>query len=51
MQGFLPESGDEFVRTWVYTAFSPTVIIFLLCSTTYGIWKTYSDPDSLKDTF
>jgi hypothetical protein len=40
LQGFLPEGADEFVATFLYPAFSPSIGIFLACSTAYGIWKT-----------
>ncbi len=39
MQGFLPESADQFAQDVVYPAFSPTVGVFLALSTAYGIWK------------
>lgn len=39
VQGFLPEAADQFAQDVVYPSFSPTVGIFLLLSTAYGIWK------------
>jgi threonine/homoserine/homoserine lactone efflux protein len=38
--GFLPDALDEFARTTVYSAFSPTLGVFLAGSTAYGLWKT-----------
>ncbi|GMH32605.1 hypothetical protein BSKO_00439 [Bryopsis sp. KO-2023] len=38
--GFLPEGVDDFALNVVYPAFSPTVGVFLLCSSFYGVWKT-----------
>ena len=39
MQGFLPESADQFAQDVVYPAFSPCVGIFLAFSAAYGVWK------------
>lgn len=38
--GFLNEEADRFAQNVVYPAFSPTMIVFLACSTLYGLWKT-----------
>lgn len=38
--GFLPEAVDKFALDIVYPSFSPTVVVFLLVSTFYGVWKT-----------
>ena len=43
MQGFLPEAGDQFVQDYILKAFTPTVGLFLACSTSYGIWKSRQD--------
>lgn len=40
LQGFLPESVDSFIEKVLYPSFSPLVLVFLACSTLYGIWKT-----------
>lgn len=40
LQGFLSEAADQFAQDVVYPAFSPTVILFLLISSAYGLWKT-----------
>ena len=39
LQGFLPESLDQFAQNVVYKTFSPTVGIFLASSAAYGVWK------------
>ena len=39
LQGFLPESWDQFAQNVVYKTFSPTVGFFLACSAAYGVWK------------
>lgn len=52
VQGFLPESADQFARDVVYPAFSPSVGVFLALSTLYGIWKVPSqDPLMLCNGF
>jgi len=38
--GFFSEAVDQFAADVVYPAFSPTVIVFLACSSLYGLWKT-----------
>lgn len=38
-QGFLSESIDDFAQTYIYPAYSPLVVFFLLCSSAYGYWK------------
>jgi len=38
--GFLSEDIDKFAMDYVYPAFSPTLIFFLVCSSLYGLWKT-----------
>jgi hypothetical protein len=43
VQGFLPEGADAFIQDYVYTAFSPTVGLFLACSSAYGVWKIRQD--------
>ena len=43
VQGFLPEAADDFIMTYVYTSFSPTVGLFLACSSAYGVWKIRQD--------
>jgi hypothetical protein len=48
VQGFLPEAADQFVQDYIYKAFSPTVGLFLACSTLYGVWKTRQDDTSKK---
>lgn len=45
MQGFLPDAADTFITDYVFTAFTPTVGFFLLCSTAYGLWKTKNDAE------
>ena len=42
LQGFLPESVDQFATDYIYKSFSPTVGVFVLCSTVYGVWKVCS---------
>jgi hypothetical protein len=37
--GFLSEEADQFAQNVVYKAFSPTIAVFLGCSTLYGLWK------------
>jgi len=44
--GFLSEEADAFGQDVVYPAFSPTVGVFLLGSTVYGIWKNGDDKDA-----
>ncbi|GAB4816857.1 hypothetical protein N2152v2_003903 [Parachlorella kessleri] len=39
--GFLSESVDQFAQDVVYPLFSPSVGVFLLGSSGYGLWKTY----------
>lgn len=39
LQGFLPESWDQFAQDVVYKTFSPTLGIFLATSAGYGVWK------------
>lgn len=39
LQGFLPESWDQFAQDVVYKTFSPTLGIFLASSAGYGVWK------------
>lgn len=39
LQGFLPESLDDFAQNVVFKTFSPTVGLFLACSAAYGLWK------------
>lgn len=41
--GFLPDAADEFIMKYVYSAFSPTVGLFLACSSAYGVWKIRED--------
>lgn len=38
--GFLPKAVDDFALNVVYPVFSPTVVVFLLVSTFYGVWKS-----------
>jgi hypothetical protein len=40
VQGFLPDAADQFVQDYVFKAFTPSILIFLLCSTLYGLWKS-----------
>eukprot|EP00891_Asterochloris_glomerata_P005672 jgi/Astpho2/5672/Aster-x1311 len=40
LSGFLPESVDQFATDYIYKSFSPTVGVFVLCSTVYGVWKS-----------
>ena len=40
VQGFLPESADQFIQDYVYKAFTPSIGLFLLGSTLYGLWKS-----------
>eukprot|EP00746_Dinoflagellata_sp_MGD_P091063 gnl/MRDRNA2_/MRDRNA2_36044_c0_seq1.p1 gnl/MRDRNA2_/MRDRNA2_36044_c0~~gnl/MRDRNA2_/MRDRNA2_36044_c0_seq1.p1 ORF type:complete len:232 (+),score=29.60 gnl/MRDRNA2_/MRDRNA2_36044_c0_seq1:67-762(+) len=44
--GFLPEELDNFALTVVFPSFSPTVGIFLLLSTIYGVIKSQSEGQS-----
>jgi hypothetical protein len=39
LQGFLPESLDQFAQDVVLPAFTPTVGVLLAISTLYGLWK------------
>jgi hypothetical protein len=39
VQGFLPESLDQFAQDYVLPAFTPTLGVFLAISTLYGLWK------------
>lgn len=43
VQGFFPDAVDQFVQDYVIKAFSPTIGLFLLCSSGYGLWKTRQD--------
>ena len=38
--GFLNEAADQFAQDVVYPAVSPTLGLFLLSSSLYGLWKT-----------
>lgn len=38
--GFFPDNIDQWIQDNVYTAFSPTIGLFLACSSAYGVWKT-----------
>eukprot|EP00892_Ulva_mutabilis_P001233 jgi/Ulvmu1/1110/UM106_0027.1 len=38
--GFFPDNIDQWIQDNVYTAFSPTIVLFLACSSVYGVWKT-----------
>jgi len=38
--GFLPEAIDTFATETLYNAFSPTVGLFLVMSSAYGVWKS-----------
>ena len=40
VSGFVSEAADQFAQDYVYGAFSPTVGLFLACSSAYGLWKT-----------
>ena len=48
LQGFLPEAADQFAQDVVYPAFSPTLAVFLVCSTAYGLWKVMRGPQHLR---
>jgi hypothetical protein len=37
--GFLPDEADAWVASVLYPTFSPTVGLFLLASSIYGVWK------------
>ena len=37
--GFLPDSWDAWIAGTLYPSFSPTVGVFLACSSAYGVWK------------
>lgn len=39
LQGFLPEEWDVWIQDTVYPSYSPTVIVFLACSSLYGLFK------------
>lgn len=41
LQGFMSEGVDRFATDVVYPAFGPTIGVFLLMSSAYGLWKTY----------
>lgn len=41
--GFLSKEISDFGINVVYPAFSPTVVVFLLASASYGVWKTRED--------
>ena len=47
--GFLSEAADQFAMDVVYPAFSPTLGLFLLCSSLYGLWKTGAGRGDNKD--
>jgi hypothetical protein len=38
--GFMSVEADQFAQDVVYPAFSPTLGLFLLSSSLYGLWKT-----------
>ena len=38
--GFLPDEADAFIERTLYKTFSPTVGVFLTCSSVYGLWKS-----------
>lgn len=38
--GFMSEAADQFAQDVVYPAFSPSLGLFLLSSSLYGLWKT-----------
>ena len=38
--GFMSVEADQFAQDFVYPAFSPTLGLFLLSSSLYGLWKT-----------
>ena len=38
--GFLPDEWDAWITNSLYPSFSPTVGIFLVFSSAYGVWKS-----------
>ncbi|MBA0789991.1 hypothetical protein Gohar_014666, partial [Gossypium harknessii] len=46
--GFLPEEWDKFFVKYLYPSFTPTVILFLAGTVTYGVLK-YLENEKLKD--
>ena len=38
--GFLPDEWDAWITNLLYPSFSPTVGIFLVFSSAYGVWKS-----------
>lgn len=46
--GFMSEGADQFAQDIVFPAFSPTLGLFLLISSAYGVWKTRGNEESQK---
>jgi hypothetical protein len=42
--GFFPEDVDDLVLKYVYPSFSPTIGVFLLGSSLYGLYKYLGGP-------
>ncbi len=40
LQGFLPEDWDVWIQEKIYPSYSGTVVLFLVCSSLYGLFKT-----------